>query len=231
MNRRRFITTLPAVWFLSGTVLASGIIEEPFLINAGIGGNTSADLLNRIDKDCLSYKPDLTILMVGTNDMNSMKYIPIGQFEKNMREIISKILNSGSKILMMNLLPVYEPYLFTRHKKEFYEPEGHSGRKAAMNTLLKKLAGEYNLSFLDIHHIFEEAGNIGEDKSSLIQNEANSGKKDGLHPTSDGYRVMAVAIYEYIVQNKLPHSRIVCFGDSITAGSYPNYLKKLLKCN
>ncbi|MDR2037543.1 MAG: GDSL-type esterase/lipase family protein [Bacteroidales bacterium] len=228
MNRRRFLTVLSATWYLSDFLLASDIPQEPFLINSGIGGNTSADLIKRIDKDCLAYQPDLTILMVGTNDMNSMKYIPIAQYEKNMRLIISKILDSGSRIILMNLLPVYEPYLFTRHKKEFYEPEGHSGRKLEMNNLLKKLAIECNLSFLDIDHIFEKVGNVGEERNSLIQNEANSGKKDGLHPTSDGYRIIAIALYQYIMQNNLPHNRVVCFGDSITAGSYPNYLKKLL---
>jgi len=84
-------------------------------------------------------------------------------------------------------------------------------------------------------HIFERAGNIGKDKDSLIQNELNSGKTDGVHPTAEGYRLMGVVVYDCIIQQKLPQKRIVCFGDSITHGdggteghSYPAYLKKLL---
>jgi lysophospholipase L1-like esterase len=215
-------------------IISDGINEteqESVFVNAGIGGDNTADMLARLEKDCLAHKPELVILMAGTNDMNSRKHIPLPQYEKNMRTIISKIRDSGSRILLMTILPGYTPYLFTRHDRNFYEPEGYEARKTAVNILIRKLSVEYNLTFLDMHHIFEKVGNIGEDKSSLIQNEANSRKTDGIHPTSDGYRIMAVAIYECIVQVGLPTKRIVCFGDSITAGAYPGYLRKMLFSN
>jgi lysophospholipase L1-like esterase len=202
--------------------------DEPFPINAGVGGNNTADLLHRIERDCLAHRPDLTILMAGANDMNSMKHIPLPQYEQNMRSVISQIQETGSQILLMTILPVYEPYLYTRHNKAFYEPEGYTKRKEEVNNLLKKLAGEYRLTLLDMHHVFETVGEIGTASSSLIQNEANSNKTDGVHPTADGYRLMAVTIYECIRAKQLPRKRIVCFGDSITAGSYPHYLKQLL---
>ncbi|KAA9036560.1 esterase [Ginsengibacter hankyongi] len=208
---------------------------QPIVINAGIGGNNTKDLLERIDKDCLAYKPDLTVLMVGTNDMNSMKYIPIEQYEKNLRRIINLILKSKSQVLVMNILPNYEPYLLTRHPRKFYGEEGPSGRMAEVNAVIKKVAAEKKVYFLDMHHIFNKVGNIGLDKSSLIQNQANSNNTDGLHPTPEGYRVMGIVVYEYIMNKKLPHHKVVCFGDSITYGdgsmdkeSYPAYLKKLL---
>lgn len=230
MHRRNFLkASLATPFIFSGLHLfAQEPNKQSVVINAGIGGNTSADMLARIDKDCLSHRPDLTILMAGTNDMNSKKYIPLPQYEKNMRSIIDKILEVGSRILLMPILPAYEPYLYTRHDKSFYEPEGYVGRKDEMNKLIHHLALEYQLTFLDMHHIFEKIGNIGEDPNSLIQNEANSGNTDGLHPTQNGYRIMAVAIYECITENKLPHEQVVCFGDSITAGGYPGYLRKLL---
>ena len=208
---------------------------EPFVINAGIGGNNTKDLLERIDKDCLAYHPDLTVLMIGTNDMNSMKYIPIDQYEKNLRKIIDLIMKSKSQVLLMNILPNYEPYLLTRHPRKFYGEEGPSGRMAEVNKVIKKVALEKKVYFLNMHHIFNKVGNIGLDKRSLIQNQANSNNTDGLHPTPDGYRLMGIVVYEYIMNKNLPHKRIVCFGDSITNGdgsidkeSYPAYLKKLL---
>lgn len=205
------------------------------VINSGIGGNNTKDLLDRIDKDCLAYKPDLTILMVGTNDMNSRKYIPIEQFEKNLQTIITIILKSKSEVLVMNILPHYEPYLLMRHPVNFYGQLGPSGRLAQINTVIKKVALEKKVHFLDIHHIFNQAGNIGLDRTSLIQNVANSNKTDGLHPTPEGYRIIGIMVYNFIVNKKLPHQRIVSFGDSITLGggkisneSYPAYLTKLL---
>jgi lysophospholipase L1-like esterase len=65
---------------------------------------------------------------------------------------------------------------------------------------------------------------------------ANSNKRDGIHPTPNGYRFMALTVYDYIINHKLPCAGIVCFGDSITKGdgtitreSYPAYLRQLLK--
>lgn len=230
MYRRQFLKMSAAMSILSGiNMYGQERVSAPFIINSGVGGNNTVDMLARIDKNCLAHHPDLTILMAGTNDMNSKKHIPLPQYEKNMRLIIGKIMDIKSRILLMSILPAYEPYLYTRHDKAFYDPEGYIGRKTAMNELIEKLASEYGLTFLDMHHIFETVGNVGEKSDSLIQNEANSGQPDGVHPTGEGYRVMAVAIYECIVQNNLPRERIVCFGDSITAGSYPAYLKKLFR--
>lgn len=207
---------------------------QSIVINAGISGNNTEDLLARIDKDCLSYKPDLTILMVGTNDMlNDNKYIPIKQYIKNLNEVIDLVKATKSHLLIMNILPVYSPYLLSRHPKEFYEPDGVPERIKQVNNVIKEVAEEQNIYFLDIHHIFKTAGNIGLDKNSLIQNKMNSDRTDGVHPTADGYRVIAVALYTMIKSIGIAHKKVICFGDSITFGfgsktSYPDYLKVLL---
>lgn len=117
MYRRHFLKASIATPFIfSGlNLFAQEVNKEFVIINAGIGGNTTADILRRIDRDCLAHNPDLTVLMAGTNDMNSLKYIPLPQYEKNMRSIVAKILDIGSHIILMPILPAYEPYLYTRH--------------------------------------------------------------------------------------------------------------------
>lgn len=208
--------------------------QEPItVINAGVGGNNTVDLLARIQKDCLIHRPELTILMAGTNDMNSKKNVPLPEYEKNLRQLVSTLLAARSQVMLMTILPVYEPYLMTRHDPAFYQPEGHAARKTRVNDTIRKVAAAHKLPLLDMHHIFEKVGNIGLDASCLIKNEANSQKTDGIHPTPDGYRTMAVAIYTFLTQNQLLRNRIVCFGDSITIGdghgkNYPNYLQQLI---
>ena len=209
--------------------------EDFKVINAGIGGNNSIDLLARIDQDCLSHHPKLTILMVGTNDMNSVKHVPLNAYAANLNLLVKKIKAGGSQVLIMSILPAYEPYLLTRHPAAFYLPEGVSARRNQVNEAIKKVAKSQRIHFLDLGHRFEAIGKIGTDKDSLIQNEANSNKTDGIHPTANGYRFIALAVYDYITAQQLPGKEIVCFGDSITKGdgsiekdSYPAYLKKLL---
>ncbi|MDQ6482059.1 GDSL-type esterase/lipase family protein [Dyadobacter sp. LHD-138] len=238
MQRRQFLqTTLAAtsLAFPETTVSGKQVDEKPFIINAGIGGNNTVDLLARIDKDCLSHKPDFTILMIGTNDMNSKKYIPLPEYEKNLRKIVEMILGVKSQIMLMTILPVYEPHLYTRHERSFYGDAGHKGRKEKVNETIKKAADDYKLHFLDMHRVFDKVGNISEERSSLLQNTLNSEKTDGVHPTPEGYRTMAVAVYEALIRTGVSYNRLVCFGDSITNGgggvegnSYPGYLKKLL---
>ena len=224
-----------------GTIAADRSFSDqlPFsgykVINAGVGGNNTIDLLKRIQEDCLSHRPKLTILMVGTNDMNSVKYVPVNQFEANLIQLIKKIKASGSQLLLMNILPTYEPYLLTRHPANFYQPEGVEGRRTQVNQVIEKLARQHKIDFLDIYHRFNVVGKVGTDKDSLIQNEANTNKTDGIHPTANGYRFIALAVYDYILYQGLPENGIVCFGDSITKGdgsidkdSYPAYLKNLL---
>lgn len=210
-------------------------INTPRIINSGIGGNNTNEMLARLDRDCLTYKPRLTILMAGTNDMNSVKYVPLDLYERNMDAMATQITGSGSVLILMTILPSFEPYLFTRHPKEFYQPEGVPERRRQVNEVIKRIAIKHDAHLLDIEKRFSAVGKIGLDKDSLISNEANSNKTDGIHPTANGYRFIGLALFDYITDHKLPVDTIVCFGDSITKGdgsttkdSYPGNLFQLL---
>jgi lysophospholipase L1-like esterase len=238
VQRRTFLYTA-ALGALAGAAgipaRAKGQGTDYTVINAGIGGNNTLDLLKRIDRDCLAHQPELTVLMIGTNDMNSMKYVPLEQYRANVATLIEKIQAQKSRVLLMTICPFIEEFLFTRHKREHYGAEGPSGRRAAVNKTIRELATQYNTAFLDLGALFYKAGKVGTGKDSLIQNVENSNKTDGVHPTMEGYRFIGLAVYDFIVYNRLPRQRIVCFGDSITAGdggveknSYPAVLKRLL---
>lgn len=243
MNRKQFLTRSVLLAAGSGLVkiaTAKQIAPEPgkleLLVNAGISGNNTLNLLKRIHTDCLVHKPTLTILMVGTNDMNHGKYVPLEKYRNNLNLLSEKIIASGSQLLLMSILPFYEPYLLLRHPATFFQPEGAQVRRQQLNDVIKQVAIEKKASLLDIGSIFEKIGKIGLEKDCLLRNKENSGREDGVHPTRDGYRLLAVAVGQYILDNHLDIRRIVCFGDSITKGdgsveneSYPAYLKKLLQ--
>lgn len=210
-------------------------MKETRVINAGIGGNNTQDLLDRIQKDCLAHKPDITMLMVGTNDMNTRKHIPLPQYTANLDNLSQQIRKSGSALILMTILPVYEPYLFTRHDRAFYGTEGHAARKEKVNAAIRQVALKHQAPLIDLHHVYEAIGHVGMDASSWLQNEKNSGNTDGVHPTPDGYRAIALVVHGQLQNEDLRGKTIVCFGDSITCGdcstdgnSYPAYLNQLL---
>jgi lysophospholipase L1-like esterase len=244
MDRKKFIRNATLLAIGAGQVnlvhakkiahQQSGQLE--LMINAGVNGNSTKNLLMRLDSDVLVHKPTLTIMMVGTNDMNDGKYVPVDKFKENLITLSAKIKAANSQLLMMTILPFYEPYLLMRHKEEFFQPEGVAGRRNAVNDAIKEVAKKQGVSLFDGGTLFEKVGKIGLDKESLLRNEANSTRTDGVHPTHDGYRFLALGISQHILFHELPFSRIVCFGDSITKGdgsidgeSYPAYLKKLLE--
>ena len=83
------------------------------VINAGVGGNNTVNLLKRIEEDVLKKNPDLTILMVGTNDMlNSRKMISFQDYADNLNIIVKTLLSNEIKVLLMSPPPVDSNYPF-----------------------------------------------------------------------------------------------------------------------
>lgn len=236
-------TVLPAccVW-LFVTVLSFSACAQQVVLNKGIGGNSSGDLLRRIDKDVLAENPDLVIIMVGTNDMvNSKKMVSYEKYRANYQTMIQKLKAKKINIVLMSCPPVDTGYLFTRHDRNLYKFDPNSALDSA-GKIVNQLSKENSLYFIDLNGLFKSMGSPGRDANSLIINQANFGKEDGIHPTKAGYEVIAAKIYTYLKENKLlkKGNRIICFGDSITYGSfmpgagtsegdtYPAVLKKLI---
>lgn len=226
-------------------VLAGIMLEKPQgqsrVINAGVGGNNTLNLLSRLDADVLARQPDLVIMMVGTNDiLNSDNSVPLDEYERNLTQLIQRITSTGSKLAVMSILPCYEPYLLERHPAEFYGADGPNGCIIKANDVLRRVVAENHVPLVDVHSLFMSVGNIGSTAESLIRNVANSGARDGVHPTPAGYQQIANAITDVIRANEFSTQTVVCVGDSITYGvhvlgegtvtgeTYPAYLSQNL---
>jgi len=180
-------------------------------------------------------------LKVGTNDMvNSRKLIPLKQYEKNLTQLVQKIKKSGAKILLATILPVKDEYLFSRHERTLYDlPPSQKVQQA--NAVIRQIAKKEQIEIVDLYELFTKNGEVKTTADSWMQNEANTGYPDGVHPNGSGYEAIAKAILEVIRAKKLPETGIICFGDSITYGSkvpgagttegqtYAAWLQKLLQ--
>lgn len=212
------------------------------VFNAGIGGNNSHQLLARLEKDVLARNPDLCILMVGTNDMlNSRKRISYSEYALNVNTIVERIKAKGVEVLLMSSPPVDSTYLFNRHNRAIFLQAPNEIMDSA-SRIVREVAERNNALFLNLNAKFKKLGLPRHNEDLFFRNELNSGKKDGVHPTSLGYFYITEAIYQFLNQNgKLgSFKRIVCLGDSITAGSglkgsgtisgenYPSFLYRKL---
>ena len=73
-------------------------------INAGVSGNTTAAGLARIERDVLSRKPDLVVVMFGMNDMTGT---PAETFRANLRTIVSKCREVGAEVVLCTPNSIY----------------------------------------------------------------------------------------------------------------------------
>ena len=207
------------------------------VVNAGVPGNNSFDLITRLTDDVLAEAPDTVILMCGTNDMlNSRKSVPYERYESNLDRIITVLQRENIRVVLMTVPPCYEQFLLKRHPAEFFTPLAPNQKLEKSNGIVRKLAAKYQCPVTDIWTLFSERGNIGAEKSSWLRNSANGKSLDGIHPVSIGYRNIAEAVAATLKKAGYTPKTIVCFGDSITHGigaakpdeSYPAVLEKLL---
>ncbi|HIE43930.1 MAG TPA: arylesterase [Candidatus Omnitrophica bacterium] len=86
------------------TVLSNLLNEK--IVNAGRSGDTTEDALMRLDSDVLSRNPRLTIVLLGGNDFLTGKRIE--DTYRNIEEIVKKIKESGSAVLLISPIGRYD---------------------------------------------------------------------------------------------------------------------------
>lgn len=64
-------------------------------INSGRRGDSTLDLLTRIERDCLAYRPDLVFITVGGNDSFPDRGITPADYRVNLENLIQQIRSAG----------------------------------------------------------------------------------------------------------------------------------------
>jgi len=228
--------------FLFALFIFISVENHAQVINAGIGGNTTSDLLKRIEKDVIKQHPDLTILMVGTNDMlNSRKMISYQKYSDNLNLIVKKLKAEGIEVLLMSPPPVDSSYLFMRHDKTLYKLAPNK-IMASVSLIVEKITSINDVLFLNLFDKFIVLNLPKHNEDLFFRNAKNSGVKDGVHPTILGYHFIAENVFQFLKKNGYLKEgvKIVCFGDSITNGAgskgtgtvigenYPSFLSKMI---
>jgi lysophospholipase L1-like esterase len=67
------------------------------VINAGISGHTTAEGLNRLDRDVLSHQPDLVTISFGLNDMTRFSE---EQFRANLETLVTRCRQAHSSVVL-----------------------------------------------------------------------------------------------------------------------------------
>jgi lysophospholipase L1-like esterase len=73
------------------------MISRP-VINAGVPGDTTARALQRLERDVLSYSPDLVLITLGGNDLKNG--IAKDTAFENLKMIVDLIHNQGTQVII-----------------------------------------------------------------------------------------------------------------------------------
>ncbi|NPA37530.1 MAG: prolyl oligopeptidase family serine peptidase [Chlorobi bacterium] len=153
--------------------------------NYGFSGRTM--LLNgdhpymkeRLFKDALEWQPDIVVIMLGTNDSKPHNWKYADEFEADYLKMIESFdtLRSNPEIYVVAPVPVFKDCC--KIKDDVVRDE--------IYPVVKKIAEEKNLHFIDLYNPLKEMGDMF---------------PDGVHPDADGAAEMAKLVYESITGKK-----------------------------
>ena len=144
------------------------------VVNAGISGHKSNDMLARLDIDVLAHRPDWVSISCGVNDVwHGERGVPLPDYKKNMTEMVDRCRKGGAKVLLLTATPIYE---------NLNSPENQNLR--GYNEFLRQLATEKNVLLCDLFKAFEGVYKAKTSDEKVLTT-------DGVHMNGRGNRLMA----------------------------------------
>lgn len=154
----------------TGTTFFPG---KPY-VNRGISGQTTAQMLVRFRQDVIALRPDVVVILAGTNDIaGNTGPTTQGMIEDNLRSMTQLAQANGIRVVLASVLPA-SAYPW----RPGYRP---AEPIRALNRWIEGYARASGAVFLDYH------GAMGNAEGGLDKRLA----ADGVHPTPAGYAVMA----------------------------------------
>jgi lysophospholipase L1-like esterase len=130
---------------LGDSITAAGNWSELFptvrIANRGIDGNTSADILSRID-EIIECRPKLVFLMIGINDL--VRNVQVSEITANVRRVIGALAEHGIPTVVQSTL------LTDKSQKVLNE------KVIELNQALQRLCAQKDVKFLDLNSILSD---------------------------------------------------------------------------
>lgn len=160
--------------------------QGAIVVNRGISGQTTAQIVGRFDKHVAPLAPDVVVVQAGSNDLKCIPLFPERAEEieqtclQNLRELVARCTGSGSTVVLSTIFPHGRIPLYRR---PFYDSRVTEATNR-VNEQLRRMAGPRVL-VLDTAPIL--AGPDGLVRSDFA--------RDLLHLTPAGY----AALNEHLV--------------------------------
>lgn len=142
-------------------------------INKGIGGQTTAQMLQRFRTDVITLKPQIVIIMGGTNDIaGNSGPITLQMTMDNIAAMAKLAKTNKIKPVLCSVLPAdVIPW------KKSANP---ADKIITLNQMIKAYANKHKIPYIDYYPVMAEGKALKKEYTG-----------DGVHPNKKGYRAMA----------------------------------------
>lgn len=88
--------------------------------NRGVGGETTAQMLLRLEKDVLALGPGMAVIQVGINDIKAIGLLPekrayiIDSCKRNIKEMVERLTARDISVVILTVIPPGKPELLRR---------------------------------------------------------------------------------------------------------------------
>ncbi|MBC2605725.1 SGNH/GDSL hydrolase family protein [Pelagicoccus albus] len=150
------------------------------IVNRGIGGETTPQILGRLQEDCLDLDPDIVLLQMGDNDLKTIAVLPGTQestFEQTYQNITGMAIRLSDQGVQVALTTIFPPAPIELLRKPLWSDEVN---QAIDDMNQRLLAFEYpRVTVLDCDSILRDGKYIAAEYSL-----------DTLHLSEAGYRAL-----------------------------------------
>jgi len=153
------------------------------MVNLGVGGATSVDVLSRQLDRAIALMPDLVTMSVGPNDITER--VPLIDYTRNVDTILGRLVAETSAVLIVNLLPD----LAVTPRFRGHEAEALVGQRSVeFNAALTRLAQRHGVHLVDLY----------EASRREVPNRPELMAGDGYHPSDLGYARWAELMWDAV---------------------------------
>ena len=166
------------------------------VINSGISGDTTEGALKRVDRDVLSFNPDLVVVSLGLNDCCIMGAEGVVKYKENLSKIFEKINQKGIETIFITQNDMCD-YVRPSISDEIMKIVAERTVKARENLKsyfdgAKEVCKEYGVEVIDLFSVWGKLKDLGVDTTMLLSNDIN-------HPIREYHYYMAIKLVEKVL--------------------------------
>ena len=162
--------------------------SEMLIVNSGINGNKTEDIINNIRNRVFAYNPSKIFLLIGVNDILYDEATPdkvMEQIDEIVMEINNKLPNT--KIYIESIYPVNNEWK-DNHDNRVKDEKEINSTIIMTNDRIEEYCEANDLKFIDLYpDLLDDNGVLNHDYTD-----------DGLHPNENGYKVITEILKKYM---------------------------------